>query len=141
MRKILFIISFPALMLTPLMSVKAASSSEVIKEAAVAVSPEPAVGSLQEAMKEFKNLSKRERKARISEAKKAIKQFKAEKKAGTAPVASTLVQVIFAILIPPLGVYLHEGEINNKFWLDLLLTILFFIPGLIYALIVVLGTV
>jgi uncharacterized membrane protein YqaE (UPF0057 family) len=33
-------------------------------------------------------------------------------------------------------VFLHEG-INNRFWISLLLTILFFIPGVIYALLVV----
>ena len=31
------------------------------------------------------------------------------------------------------------GEINNKFWIALVLTLLFFVPGVIYALIVVLG--
>jgi uncharacterized membrane protein YqaE (UPF0057 family) len=36
-------------------------------------------------------------------------------------------------------VYLHQGEINNKFWISLLLTLLFFLPGVIYALIVILG--
>jgi len=47
--------------------------------------------------------------------------------------------VILAILLPPLAVYLHQGEINTKFWISLILTLLFFIPGIIYALIVVLG--
>ncbi|MBK7885425.1 MAG: YqaE/Pmp3 family membrane protein [Chitinophagaceae bacterium] len=47
--------------------------------------------------------------------------------------------VILAILLPPLAVYLHQGEINTKFWISLLLTLLFWLPGIIYALIVVLG--
>ncbi|MDP9229929.1 MAG: YqaE/Pmp3 family membrane protein [Bacteroidota bacterium] len=60
------------------------------------------------------------------------------KKAGE-PVTNTLLLVIIAILLPPLAVYLHEGEINNKFWIDLVLTLLFYVPGLIYALVVILG--
>ncbi|MBK9570178.1 MAG: YqaE/Pmp3 family membrane protein [Chitinophagaceae bacterium] len=47
--------------------------------------------------------------------------------------------VILALLLPPLAVYLHEGVINKRFWISLLLTILFFVPGVIYALIVILG--
>lgn len=54
---------------------------------------------------------------------------------------STLVLVILAILIPPLAVFLHQGEINNKFWISLLLTLLFFVPGQIYSLLVVLGAI
>jgi len=48
-----------------------------------------------------------------------------------------VVIVLCAILIPPLGVGLMYG-INSYFWIDLLLTLLFFFPGMIFALIVVL---
>ncbi len=99
----------------------------------------PAMKSVSEAMAEFKSLSKQDRKARIKEVKKEIKHFKAEKKNSAAPSTNTLLLVILAILLPPLAVYLHQGEINNKFWISLLLTILGFLPGIIYALIVVLG--
>lgn len=108
-------------------------------EAASAVTPEPAIGSVQEAMKEFKSLGRHERKERIKDAKEALKQFKEEKKAGKETSTNTLLLVILAILLPPLAVYLHEGVINGKFWLDLILTLIFFLPGVIYALIVVLG--
>ncbi len=91
-----------------------------------------------EAVKEFKSLSKAEKKSRIKEAKKQIKEIKAQKKAGER-VTNTTLLVILAILIPPLAVYLHQGEINSKFWIDLLLTLLFYLPGMIYALVVVLG--
>lgn len=47
--------------------------------------------------------------------------------------------IILAILIPPLGVFLHQGEINEKFWISLILTLLFFVPGAIYSVLVVLG--
>lgn len=84
------------------------------------------------------NLSRKERRARIREVKSEIKEFKAQQKAGSEPSTNQLLLVILAILLPPLAVYLHEGVINGKFWLDLLLTLLFFLPGVIYALIVVL---
>ena len=98
--------------------------------------PDPA--KVKAAKEEFNNLSKKEKKMRINEVKAAIKHYKAEKKAGE-PSTNTLLLVILAILLPPLAVYLHEGVINNKFWIDLILTLLFWLPGLIYALIVVLS--
>lgn len=97
----------------------------------------PAI-STKDALKEFKNVSKAEKKDRIKEVKKELKEYKKAKKAGKAPSTNTLLLVILAILLPPLAVYLHEGEINNKFWISLLLTLLFFLPGVIYALVVVL---
>ena len=50
---------------------------------------------------------------------------------------SFVVIVICAIFLPPLGVALMYG-IHLYFWVDLLLTLLFFFPGMIFALIVVL---
>jgi uncharacterized membrane protein YqaE (UPF0057 family) len=100
--------------------------------------PVPAA-SLKAALSEFKNLSRSERKLRIKEAKKELKAIKSQQKNGAEPSTNTTLLVILAILLPPLAVYLHQGEINNKFWISLLLTLLFFIPGVIYALLVVLG--
>ncbi len=48
-----------------------------------------------------------------------------------------VVIVLCAIFIPPLGVGLMYG-INSYFWIDLILTLIFFFPGMIFALIVVL---
>jgi uncharacterized membrane protein YqaE (UPF0057 family) len=95
--------------------------------------------SLQSALASFKSLSRKEKKERFKQVKKELKAFKASKKHGGDTSTNTLLLVILAILLPPLAVYLHQGEINNKFWIDLLLTLLFFIPGVIYALIVILG--
>ena len=50
---------------------------------------------------------------------------------------SFVVIVLCAIFIPPLGVALAYG-IDSYFWIDLILTLLFFFPGMIFALIVVL---
>ena len=100
---------------------------------------EPAPTVVKDAVTEFNSLSSKEKKHRVKEVKKVLKDFKAQKRAGKEPIASELLQVIFAILIPPVGILLHEGHINSKFWIGLLLTLLFYVPGMIYALIVVLG--
>ena len=97
--------------------------------------------SMKAALADFKNLSRSERKLRIKEAKRELKEYKKQQKSGAEPSTNTVLLVILAILLPPLAVYLHQGEINNKFWLSLLLTLLFWIPGVIYALLVVLGEV
>ena len=49
-----------------------------------------------------------------------------------------LLLVIITILIPFLGVGLAKG-VHTQFWIDLILTLLFYFPGLIYGLIVILG--
>lgn len=43
-----------------------------------------------------------------------------------------VVRVIFAILLPPLGVFLQVG-IGKHFWINLLLTLLGYIPGIVHA--------
>jgi len=44
--------------------------------------------------------------------------------------------IILAILLPPLAVYLKKG-VKKDFWINLILTLLFYLPGIIHALIVV----
>jgi len=59
------------------------------------------------------------------------------KKANTESVSGSdtnlILLVILAILLPPLSAFLARG-LGTEFWIDLLLTILFWIPGVIYAL-------
>lgn len=79
--------------------------------------------------------------------KKIAKKFNAKNTSSTtvapitkAPPAASgdmILYIILAILIPPLAVGLLYG-ITGKFWISLLLTLLFYIPGMIYSLIVVL---
>ncbi|XP_077216552.1 low temperature-induced protein lt101.2-like [Tasmannia lanceolata] len=42
-------------------------------------------------------------------------------------------EVLIAILLPPLGVFLRHGCCSAEFWICLLLTILGYLPGIIYA--------
>lgn len=115
-------------------------------------STSPSIDEAKASIEEFKKLSKKAKRDRIKEIKTAIKQFKAEKKAGEDINTNTLLLVVLGILIPPLAVYLHQGETNNVFWINVLLTVLGYlllgfagviflgsIPGIIHALIVILG--
>ncbi len=118
-------------------SVNNSFAALIVPSASVTTEPDPA--KVKEAVDAFKNLSKKEKKERAREVKKEIKAYKAAKKSGKDADTNTLLLVILAILLPPLAVYLHEGEINNRFWISLLLTLLFWLPGVIYALIIILG--
>ena len=102
---------------------------------------EPDPAAVQAALAEFKSLSKHERKERVKEVKKQFKLFKKENKSSRSKKVEQVVLIILAILLPPLAVYLHQGEINGKFWLSLLLWFLFILPGVIYALLVVTDSV
>ncbi len=43
-----------------------------------------------------------------------------------------LIRILFAILLPPLGVFLQVG-LKGAFWLNILLTLLGYIPGIVHA--------
>ncbi|KAJ4519048.1 plasma membrane proteolipid Pmp3 [Exophiala dermatitidis] len=47
--------------------------------------------------------------------------------------ASDICKIILAIILPPLGVFLERG-CNADFFINILLTILGYIPGIIHAL-------
>ncbi|MEO4000193.1 YqaE/Pmp3 family membrane protein [Mesorhizobium sp. CAU 1732] len=48
-----------------------------------------------------------------------------------------VIRILLAILIPPLGVFLQVG-IGLQFWLNILLTLLGYVPGIIHAIWVIL---
>jgi uncharacterized membrane protein YqaE (UPF0057 family) len=52
-----------------------------------------------------------------------------------------VVLIILGIFIPPLAVYLYEDAITANFWVDLLLTLLFWIPGIVFAMLVMFADV
>jgi len=43
-----------------------------------------------------------------------------------------LVRVLLSILLPPLGVFLQVG-IGKHFWINIVLTLLGYLPGLVHA--------
>ncbi|MCX8020005.1 MAG: YqaE/Pmp3 family membrane protein [Chitinophagaceae bacterium] len=102
---------------------------------------------------ELSSIPAPERKKRFREARKAIKEYKKAQRSGKQDGdTETLVLVVLAILIPPLAVYLHERELNSKFWITLLLFLLglagaFFFSwflifvSIVFALLVIFGAV
>ncbi|MCK9546133.1 MAG: YqaE/Pmp3 family membrane protein [Sulfurospirillaceae bacterium] len=49
---------------------------------------------------------------------------------------SRLVLILLAIFLPPVAVFLKKG-IMPTFWINLILTLCFFFPGMVHALFVV----
>lgn len=79
---------------------------------------------------EFKSLKR--------ELRKEIKEQKARKAASE---VDTVVIAILCIFIPPLAVYLFQQKITTDFWVDLILSLLFWLPGIIFAFLVCFGGV
>lgn len=96
-----------------------------------------AAEAVNKAAEEWENMSRQEkrmkRKAIKNDLKQAVKDWK---KSGAD--AETLLLVIVAVLLPPLAMALYDG-ISPRFWISLLLTLLFYLPGLIYTLYIILG--
>jgi uncharacterized membrane protein YqaE (UPF0057 family) len=53
-----------------------------------------------------------------------------------AVTATDVVKIVLAVLLPPLGVFLEVG-LTGQFWLNVVLTLLGFLPGVIHALYVI----
>ena len=47
-----------------------------------------------------------------------------------------VIRILIAILLPPLGVFLQVG-LGLQFWLNILLTLLGYIPGIIHAIYII----
>lgn len=129
------------LILSTILPAEAASTSEPVP----ASTPDKAT--VHSAFKEFKSLSRKERKAKFKEVKKVLKDYKSKKKMRDDGDVTLLLLVILAILLPPLAVFLKEGEINVKFWISLVLALLVFLLwplwliSVAYALLVVFDAV
>lgn len=133
-KKLLLLTTVVVMLISPFIT----SAASIVTPSVVPVTSNPS-DVLKKAIADYKSLSRSEKRAKIKDVKKAIREYKAAKKTAAEPSTNTLLQVILAIILPPLAVYLHEGEINKRFWIDLILTILGFLPGIIYALVVVLS--
>ncbi|UAW99877.1 YqaE/Pmp3 family membrane protein [Halopseudomonas nanhaiensis] len=48
-----------------------------------------------------------------------------------------IIRLIFAIILPPVGVFLQVG-FSGAFWLNILLTLLGYVPGIIHAVYIIL---
>lgn len=70
-----------------------------------------------------------------------VSPFPMEQNNQSVSSADQVVEIILAIFIPPLGVYLHEDSITTNFWISLILTLLFWLPGSIFSVLVVLDLI
>ncbi|WP_110665996.1 YqaE/Pmp3 family membrane protein [Salinicola halophilus] len=43
-----------------------------------------------------------------------------------------IIRIIFAVILPPVGVFLQVG-LGLQFWINIVLTLLGYIPGIIHA--------
>lgn len=121
-----------------------AATEPASEPAAATTKAEPAPETIKSAVDEFKNLSKHEKKSRLKDVKKALKEYKKAKREGKSDDDARLILlVILAILLPPLAVFLKEEEFNYKTALALLLCLLaiisfvWWILPVLYALLVV----
>lgn len=105
--------------------------------AAVAVQSAATEAAVEEAhtptKRELRKEKRQERRAKRMAIRSAIKDMR------KADVSDDLLLIIIiTILIPPLGMFLFEGDFTDRVLISLLLTLLFYLPGLIYTLIVIL---
>lgn len=101
--------------------------------ASVAPGPEVAAPATAPAKAEIKAAKKELR-------KQAMKSFFSPKETNDLST-DDLIILIVTIILPPLGVFLYEGDFTTRFWISLILTLLLWLPGLIYSLLVVTGTI
>jgi uncharacterized membrane protein YqaE (UPF0057 family) len=47
-----------------------------------------------------------------------------------------IIRIILSVIIPPLGVFLQVG-LGKHFWINVILTLLGYIPGLVHAIYIV----
>ena len=147
MKKITTRFLFLLMMLSVVLPAAAATITEPVPTSNAKPASTPDKETVNAALKEFKSLSRKERKARIKEAKKVFKEYRAKKKMRDDGDVELLLLVILAILLPPLAVFLKEGELNVKFWISLILTLLvlllwpLWLIAVAYALLVVFDVV
>jgi uncharacterized membrane protein YqaE (UPF0057 family) len=51
-------------------------------------------------------------------------------------VVMDILRIIVAIVVPPLGVFMQEG-LRKRFWINLVLTLFGYVPGIIHAVYVI----
>jgi len=86
--------------------------------------------------KEFRNWDKFNRTYQ-NELLVSNEQYNHSQKSASSFSVNEIVLAILAIFIPPLAVYLHEDAITANFWVDLVLTLFFWLPGIIFAFLVI----
>lgn len=75
-------------------------------------------------------------------ARSLVKTYRKQLRAATAADTNTIMLAVLCFLLPPLAVYFKEGMSTGKrFWISLLLTLIVWVPGVVYALLVILDKI
>lgn len=61
------------------------------------------------------------------------KSYELQNKNSSSGDSMDIVLILLCIFIPFLAVFLKEDDITNHFWIDLILCLFFWLPGIIYA--------
>jgi uncharacterized membrane protein YqaE (UPF0057 family) len=125
------------LLLLPATLLHASSLIIPVKDTGQLSSREPSRAEVTQAIAAFKAMSGKEKRNKFREVKKEIRQYRASAAAEKPANLSKTLLIIIAILLPPLAIYLFEGEIRKCFWISILLTLLFWLPGVIYAIVII----
>jgi uncharacterized membrane protein YqaE (UPF0057 family) len=48
----------------------------------------------------------------------------------------TIMSIVLSLIIPPIGVYMEVG-FTKHFWINILLTLLGYIPGVVHAILII----
>ena len=135
-------------MVSPVASIKEVKiTTEVPKAEALTERQEEVIREVEERLQNMSRQEKRDlrrqiRKLNLKEYTKDLPVYNSFEMEGLQQETQVnILALILALILPPLGVYVHQGEVNNKFWISLLLTVLFYVPGQIYSVLVVLGVV
>lgn len=121
-------------------TVTEATPAVVEQVATPAQKAQPAAGKVNEQVAQPNVLPALRENTVRSQAKHIIKQKPLTADAPvSAPETDKVLLVILAILIPPLAMYLYEGSWTKRCTVNLILTLLCGLPGMIHALVVILG--
>lgn len=78
----------------------------------------------------------------VKKAKKQLRKLKQNEGFKAADDTDLLILILLAVLLPWIAVLLVENmELTNRFWISVLLWLLFVVPGIVYALLVIFGKV
>ena len=138
MKKTIFLFCFGCFLTAAPMKMRA---SFISKPATSTSTVAPTSSEINKAIGSFHELSKKKQKERLKLAKETAKKMKSDSGKFAAADESTILLAILAILLPPLAVYLKEGDLTTNFWLSVILSLLFWFPGVIFALLVVLDVI
>lgn len=61
-----------------------------------------------------------------------LKRKLSNSKSNSSKKLEEVILAILAVLLPPLAVFLYEG-LSTNFWIDLILTLFFWLPGILFA--------